>query len=189
MASFREVKRRARGQLHTHLAEPALYLAGATAEPVGVTVRLHFSFSESGELLRGGFSNRQEVTPRVIFLGAQVQPAHGGILVTRDLGAWFVDNDLPPDDITVTAEVSRLSSNQVTGFGWDPQAQFMGLAAAAEGVNAGFAPVAVLVTKGDPGQSAYTVWLAQPGNIGKSEQEFIEYLGSGDSATWAEKDW
>lgn len=127
--NVRQMKRRARRQLHDRLSEAALYLATPTADPVGITVRLHLSFNQSGELLRGGFSERQEVTPRIIFLGEQVQPAHRGIVVTEDLGAWLVDNDLPPDDITITAEVSKLSRNQVLGFGWDPDAAYMGLAA------------------------------------------------------------
>jgi len=124
---IREIKRRARLQLHDRLSEPALYLADPSAVPVPVTVRLHLSFSEVGELLRGGFSERQEVTPRIIFLTNQVRPAHRGIVVTRDMGAWLVDNDLPPDDVTVMAEVSRLSRNKVIEFGWVPDADFMGL--------------------------------------------------------------
>lgn len=125
--NIRQMKRQARRQLHDRLSEPALYLADSSAAPVGVTVRLHLSFNEMGELLRGGFSDRQEVIPRIIFLGTQVQPRHRGIVVTEDMGAWLVDNDLPPDDITITAEVSKLSRNQVTGFGWNPDAPYMGL--------------------------------------------------------------
>ncbi|WP_312388166.1 hypothetical protein [Stutzerimonas nitrititolerans] len=132
--NIRELKRRARRQLHDRMSEPALYLADSSAAPVGVTVRLHLSFNEVGELLRGGFSERQEITPRIIFLGSQVQPRHRGIVVTQDLGAYLIENDLPPDDITVTAEVSKLSRNQAISFGWDPDAQYMGLVPPPEGL-------------------------------------------------------
>ncbi|MCQ4311696.1 hypothetical protein NAV33_07280 [Pseudomonas stutzeri] len=189
MASLREIKRKARMQLHALAAEPALYLAEPTAVPVGVTVRLHLSFNELGELLRGGFADRQEMTPRIIFMGSQVQPLHRGIVVTKDLGAYLVDNDLPPDDITITAEVSKLSRNQTISFGWDPDLQFMGLAAEQPGSNPGFLPTTVIVTKGEPGKSAFELWREQPGNEDKTEDEFIESLGSGSSTSWGEKGW
>lgn len=195
MASLREIKRKARTQLHALASEPALYLAEPSAVPVGVTVRLHLSFNELGELLRGGFSDRQEMTPRIIFMGSQVQPSHRGIVVTQDLGAYLVDNDLPPDDITITAEVSKLSRNQVISFGWDPDLQFMGLAAEQPGSNPGFLPTTVLVTKGDPGEqgvpgkSAYQEWLEQPGNEGKTEDEFFESIGGDGVTSWEQNGW
>lgn len=187
--NIRELKRRARRQLHDRMSEPALYLADSSAAPVGVTVRLHLSFNEVGELLRGGFSERQEIIPRIIFLGSQVQPRHRGIVVTQDLGAYLIENDLPPDDITVTAEVSKLSRNQVISFGWNPDAQYMGLAAAEPSSNPGFQPTVVLVTKGDTGKSAYESWREQPGNEDKTEDDFIEFLGGAGGATWAENGW
>lgn len=187
--SIRELKRRARRQLHDRMSEPALYLADSSAAPLGVTVRLHLSFNEVGELLRGGFSERQEIIPRIIFLGSQVQPRHRGIVVTQDLGAYLIENDLPPDDITITAEVSKLSRNQVTGFGWDPDALFMGLAAAEPSSNPGFQPTVVLVTKGETGKSAFEQWLEIPGNEGKTEDDFFEAVGGDGATSWDENGW
>lgn len=129
MPSFREVKRNARNRLHQRMAEPALYLATPTGEPVGISVRLHLSFAALGELLRGGFAEREELTPRIIFLGSQLVPARGGIVVTKDMGAWRLDNTQPPDDISITAEVTRLTPSQCIAFGWDPQLPYMGLPA------------------------------------------------------------
>ena len=131
MAGFREVKRRARMQLHARMSEPALYLTAPTATPKSCTVRLHLKFDELGELLRGGFADRQEYNPRIIFLGEQVKPARNAIVVTADMGAWRIDNDLPPDDITITAEVVRLTRSQIAGFGpgWNPDALYCGLPA------------------------------------------------------------
>lgn len=193
MNRFREMKRQARRQLHEHLSEPALYLAATTAEPLGCTVRLHLKFDEVGELLRGGFSDRQELTPRILFLGEQVQPARNGIVVTRDMGAWRIDNDLPPDDITITTEVAKLSRNQVLSFGWDPDALYMGLAAEETASNPGFYPSTVLVTKGERGErgptgkSAFEQWLELPGNEGKTEEDFYEAIGGGTS--WDQNNW
>ena len=129
MNRFREMKRQARRQLHEHLSEPALYLADTSADPVSCTVRLHLKFDEVGELLRGGFADRQELTPRILFLGEQVQPVRNGVVITQDMGAWRVDNDLPPDDITITAEVVRLTKSQITSFGWNPDAEYLGFPA------------------------------------------------------------
>jgi len=174
MTTFRQVKRKARNQLHQRLAEPALYLATPTDAPVGVSVRLHLSFAALGELLRGGFGEREELTPRIIFMGSQITPARNGIVVTQDLGAYRIDNTMPPDDISITGEVVKLTAAQCTGFGWNPTLQYMGLAAAEEGSNPGFLPTQVLVTKGDPGKSAYQVWLDQ-GNTG-TEEDFFEAI-------------
>lgn len=126
MLNFREIKRNARTQLHERLSDLALYLTGPTADPQTVTVRLHLSFKPTGDLLRGGFSEREESTPSVIFMRDQVQPSNKGILITKDLGAWKIDHDLPPDDITIKAEVSRLTDSQVTGFGWNPAEDWLG---------------------------------------------------------------
>lgn len=174
MTTFRQVKRKARNQLHQRLAEPALYLATPTDAPVGVSVRLHLNFAALGELLRGGFGEREELTPRIIFMGTQITPVRNGIVVTQDLGAYRIDNTMPPDDISITGEVVKLTNAQCIGFGWDPTLQYMGLAAAEEGSNPGFLPTQVLVTKGDPGKSAYQVWLDQ-GNTG-TEEDFFEAI-------------
>lgn len=129
MRSFREMKRHARRQLHEHMSEQVLYLLDSKSDPVSCTVRLHLKFDELGELLRGGFAERQEITPRIVFMAEQVRPVRGGIVVTQDMGAWRVDNDLPPDDITITAEVIRLTKSQITGFGWNPDADYLGIPA------------------------------------------------------------
>lgn len=126
MNGYREMKRNARRQLHERMSDAALYLASPTATPVAVTVRLHLNFAEVGELLRGGFAERQEVTPSIIFMRDQVSPAHNGIVITKDMGAWRVDNDSPPDDITVKAEVVPMTDSQVTQLGWDKNAPYMG---------------------------------------------------------------
>lgn len=129
MATFRQVKRKARTQLHQRLAEPALYLATPTDAPLGVSVRLHLSFAALGELLRGGFGEREELTPRIIFMGSQITPARNGIVVTEDMGAYRIDNTMPPDDISITGEVVKLTNAQCVGFGWNPALPYMGFPA------------------------------------------------------------
>lgn len=124
--TFRHQKRRARLQLHHRLADPVLYLKGATADPKGVMVRLHLGFDTAGELRRAGFAETHEYDPRAVFLAAEVTPVVNGIIVTEDMGAWRVTSTLPPDDITITAEVARLSRSQIQNQGWDPDALWLG---------------------------------------------------------------
>ncbi len=127
--SFRDAKRTARRRLHESLGEPVWYLAAAGEDPVAAWARLHLSFSQLGELLRGGFADRQELTPRIIFLREDVTPVRDAIVVTRDLGAYFIDHDHAPDDITVTAEVIKMTDSQVVEQGMDPNADWLGLTA------------------------------------------------------------
>ncbi len=129
MSAHREMKRKARLQLHQALSEPALYLSERTAEPVLVTVRLHMTFGELGDLLatRVGFGERQEMTPRIVFLKSQVRPVNGGFVITKDMGAFKVDNDLPPDDITIMAEVSEVLAATARKYGWDVDEPWCGL--------------------------------------------------------------
>lgn len=132
MPTFRDIKRQARLTLHKRLGEPAIYVTatdpGQTSFVMtGVLVRLHLNFSEVGELLRGGFAEMHEMTPKVIFVESQMKPVRDGIVVTRDLGAFRIDNVLPPNDITVSAEIVKLTDGQIAKLGWNPNAQYMGL--------------------------------------------------------------
>lgn len=127
--TFRDQKRKARRQLHQRLAEPVLYLTDPDATPVEITVRLHLRFDALGELLTvsAGFADRQELTPRIIFMNDQINPKRNAIVVTKDMGAFNVQTDIAPDDITTAAEVSQVSKSTVTTWGWDPDALWLGL--------------------------------------------------------------
>lgn len=127
--SIREVKRTARRQLHERLGEPVWYLSAPGDDPVAATARLHLNFNQLGELLRGGFGERMELTPRIIFLRDNVRPVRDAIVVTRDMGAYFIDHDHPPDDITITAEVVKMTDSQIIEQGMDPNADWLGLPA------------------------------------------------------------
>lgn len=134
MSTFREQKRAARRQVHEVMAEPVLYLeSAATKDPVVVTCRLHINFTELGDLLgvRAGFAERQETTPRVIFMNDQVVPVSNAIIITKDMGAFRINNDLPPDDITTTAEVTEVMEREVVRYGWNPKALWLGFPAPA----------------------------------------------------------
>ncbi|ASW27640.1 hypothetical protein JT317_gp21 [Klebsiella phage YMC16/01/N133_KPN_BP] len=127
--TFRDQKRKARRQLHQRLAEPVLYLTDPDATPVDITVRLHLRFDALGELLTvsAGFADRQELTPRIIFMNDQISPKRNAIVVTKDMGAFNIETDVAPDDITTTAMVTPVSKSMVQSWGWDPDALWLGL--------------------------------------------------------------
>lgn len=131
MATFREQKRLARRQLHAAMAEPVLYLKTRTDAPVEVTCRLHLQFEQLGDLAgsRAGFADRQAVTPKIIFMNSEVLPVRDAYVITKDMGAYKLDNDLPPDDITTAVEVTEVSAASAAKYGWDLSAPWCGFPA------------------------------------------------------------
>lgn len=131
MATFREQKRQARQQLHQALSEPALYFPERTGDPIAVTVRLHLNFGLLGDLLatRVGYAEAQEMTPRIIFWNSQVAPERDAYVITKDMGAFRVDNSQEPDDVTTTAFVYQVLPETVLRFGWNPDLPWLGLPA------------------------------------------------------------
>ena len=73
MLSTRDMKRRARVQLHERMSDPVIYIETPASEHVGVLARLHLSFKEIGELLRGGFADRAEMTTPAVLGDEQVE--------------------------------------------------------------------------------------------------------------------
>lgn len=126
MTNLRTIKRRARKQLHRALSEPAWYLPEPTADPIPVTVRMHFSYDALGEISRG-FADRQDVQPTMVFWVNEVEPEEGGTVVTEDLGVYRVSSDMPPDDVTITADVIKLTDSQIEHYGWNPALPWAGL--------------------------------------------------------------
>lgn len=130
--AYREMKRRARLQLHEAMSEPVWFFETAESVPVATTVRFHFKFDALGMLpgKSSVYAEREEEIPKMIFL-AGLRPKRHGLVVTEDLGVYWVDHDLPPDDITVTVEVRKLTPSEVTAQNLDPNAPWAGLPAPA----------------------------------------------------------
>lgn len=131
MATFREQKRRARQQLHTALSEPALYLPELAGETEVITVRLHLNFSLLGDLLatRVGYGEAHELTPRIIFWNHEVEPMRDAYVITKDMGAYYIDNTADPDDVTTTAYVAKVLPETARRHGWDPDQLWCGFPA------------------------------------------------------------
>lgn len=94
-----------------------------------ITARLHSKFKATGDLESEGYAERQEIVPRVIFLKQDILPENNMIIVTEDGEAYYVDNVLPPDGITITCEVTPLVKTRFTANGLDPAQPYGGLVA------------------------------------------------------------
>lgn len=126
-SSYRDFKRQARTQLHEHMSDPVWFISGQGAQPVATSVRLHLTFDRIGELLRSGFSERMETTPKMVFLRPAEIPNRNAFVITKDMGAYRINHSYPPDDITVTCEVIELTDSQILSAGFDPTANWCGL--------------------------------------------------------------
>ncbi|MDX0622908.1 hypothetical protein GOD54_23700 [Sinorhizobium medicae] len=117
------------------MAEPVLFLETRTDAPVRVTCRLHLQFEKLGDLanVRAGFAERQETTPRIIFMNAEgAEPIRNAYVITKDMGAYLIQNVLAPDDITTAAEVTEVLKETATKYGWDLTAPWCGFTAPEE---------------------------------------------------------
>lgn len=110
MASIREIKAKARRDLHQAMRVPALYILPGGVTPIPVSVRVHTQFTEIGTLSFSQFAERQETIPKIVFMRDEVDRPTRNAIVSIDEGeAYRIDNVLPPDGISVTVEVVRLS--------------------------------------------------------------------------------
>ena len=122
MADWRDQKREARRIVHGAMGLDALHYAAAGAAPVGIRARLQTKFTQIGDDRSMGWAEMEAVKPRLIFMLSEL--AEKGITLTRGNivyfqpdEAYYIDNTLPADDITVTAETSRLSRKQYQDAG------------------------------------------------------------------------
>lgn len=116
--SLRDIKTAARLALHGAMKVDALYIAG-DADPVPCTVRVHSDSKALGDV-RGtslGYAERHELIPRLIFLVSEIAaPVRGAYVTISADEAYAIDNLMPRDGITITAEVSALTPSQRSGL-------------------------------------------------------------------------
>lgn len=127
MSGWREQKREARRVVHDTMAFDVLHYAEAGATPTPVRARLQTKFAQIGDDRSMGWAEIEAVKPRLIFMldelavaGVKLDRNH--IIYFQPGEAYNIDNLLPPDDITVTAETTRLSRKQYQEAGLPPVA-------------------------------------------------------------------
>lgn len=115
MASFRDIKRRARRDVQNHMRVPALYLASFDAVPVPCFVRVHTKFQALGDMKGTNFNyaDREDITPRIILWREEIpQPIPFNAIVSVEAGeAYYLNITQPADDLTITAMVVKLDDD------------------------------------------------------------------------------
>lgn len=111
---FRDRIREGRRRLHDYMHVDAFYYP----EPEGVEipfirvvrVRVHDKFLRVGDLAGTNFhyAEIEDNAPRAIFMRDEIEPKKGFVLAT-DEGFYRIDSVKPPDDISVTANLSRVT--------------------------------------------------------------------------------
>jgi hypothetical protein len=122
MGVFRDQMRAGRAQLHEAMSEPALYFKppyeeGVT-EVLEITVRIHDKWRALGDLKGTNFNYAEieAIVPQIIFWRSEVTPARGYVVSVESGLAYRIDNVIPHDDLTQTANVVRLQANETTAF-------------------------------------------------------------------------
>lgn len=110
---LREIKARARRDLHERMKVPAYYYAHADALPASVFVRVHSKMDALGEVqgTSFGYAERRDVVPKILYWVADY-PARfqqkGVIMISADEG-YRLGPDDPLDVHTITHAATPLS--------------------------------------------------------------------------------
>lgn len=119
MRNIRDIKRRARMDLHNRAKVPALYIAPEGGDPVPVTVRVFDKFQTLGDI-KGTISQYAEFddnVPRMIFMRADLpSPKRQGVFSIEVGEAYRLDSAMAADDITVTWHVVKLDAADAAGL-------------------------------------------------------------------------
>lgn len=115
--SLRDVKARARGDLHQAMRVPMVYLAPDGAEYRGYYCRVHSDNKALGDLQGTSlnYAERKEVVPRLVFWLADMPPvgARGRVVISTTEG-YRLDNADPKDQsLTVTWTVTPIPEREL----------------------------------------------------------------------------
>lgn len=97
---------------------PAFYIVPVTLAQVPCLVRVHTKFAALGDLKGTSFSyaEREDVSPKIVFMRDQVEPIRGGVVSVEPGEAYRIDHAEEPDDITTTAAVARMPLAETVGL-------------------------------------------------------------------------
>lgn len=120
--SIRGVRERARKQLHDRMGETANYYElprAGTPTFVQITARPHSNVAKAGDLAGTNLSyaETQDRQETIVFWRAELPaPRRNAMVIFTPTEGYFVDNVLPPNGVTVTAEVIRASQADMAGL-------------------------------------------------------------------------
>jgi hypothetical protein len=120
MNHMRDIKTRARGDLHQRMSVPANYYAVRGAEALPVTVRIHTKFDRLGELKGIPAAERSDVQPKAIFLRSEVAPVRNAFFVVDATESFSGQREgyrlgviEEPDGITQTANLTVMTQAHI----------------------------------------------------------------------------
>lgn len=121
MTNLRDIRRKARRDLHALAQIPALYIAAPGDAGVPVTVRVHTKFDALGMEGADGGARRREAKPKIIFLRDQltqdsIQLKRNGVVSVDPGEAYVLELPDAPDDITITWFVTVLPAADAAGL-------------------------------------------------------------------------
>jgi len=121
MGPFRQHIREARRALHDYMSVPALCFNWPLPdgeEPKRVSVRIHDKITIVGDLKGTNFhyAERYDYVPRAIFMRDEIIPQRKMILTVEPGIAYRIDSVEPPDEITITANLTRIRPEETVGM-------------------------------------------------------------------------
>lgn len=111
MASWREVRDKARTQVHSTFGLPAVYTPPNATLPEhssACSVRIHESVVLSGDFDSSGMAEQNFSAPEMVFLVSEVSPVIGAVCAVTGVRSYRIEYVYPVDGLTVKAEVSRV---------------------------------------------------------------------------------
>lgn len=115
---LREIKTKARRDLHKAMQVPASYYESAAATPRLIHVRVHTKWVEQGDL-KGtnlSYAETEDKAPRIIFDRAEVAmpPRNSYVVISAEEG-YRIGQTEPFDGITITAEAAVMTATELAG--------------------------------------------------------------------------
>lgn len=115
--SFRDIKNKARSDLHGIMRVAARYYAPGSMVAVPINVRIHTKLNKQLGDLKGtsfSYAETEDQVPKVLFWRNEIDPVNKSVVVVLDSAGepteegYRVDHTQPPDGLTITAEVARM---------------------------------------------------------------------------------
>ena len=125
MNAIRDIKRKARRDLHKAMQVSAIYIkpnGEAVEQPIHV--RIHTKWDNTtldGGTRNGTMVSRQSIFPKILFMRDELAAlgvvlAKKGIVSIEPGEAYELDNSEPPDDISVSWFVNQMKESDAEGL-------------------------------------------------------------------------
>lgn len=117
--SLRSIKDKARARLHLRMrVETLCYADGPAGPSTTVYARVNSKDEAVGDLAGTSlaYAERRETIPKLIFLAAEHTPVKKNVYMVSATEGYRVDSIDPQDGITITANATRLASQEVGNF-------------------------------------------------------------------------